>query len=144
MTFKKVCIKCGISKPIENFCRASQNKDGRKNTCRECCRLYRGGHPTSKEKQKEYRRGNRLRHKEKAAKQRREWRRENLLAYKAHNKVQNAIRHGKLTKPEKCEWCGQRDNLQATHDDYSKPFDVEWLCPKCHSIKDGNIIGATA
>lgn len=57
--------------------------------------------------------------------------------HNAHQKVSNAIRRGKLLK-ENCEKCGS-DNVEAHHDDYSKPLDVRWLCRKHHIEEDKKI-----
>lgn len=48
---------------------------------------------------------------------------------KARRVLLQAIRRGKISRGA-CEVCG---NLgQAHHDDYSKPFDVRWLCFRHH------------
>ncbi len=47
-------------------------------------------------------------------------------------KLYRALKAGKLTKPEECSECGSRENIQGHHEDYSKPFEVIWLCAKCH------------
>lgn len=49
----------------------------------------------------------------------------------AHIMVSNAIRDGKLTR-QSCEVCGDK-STHAHHDDYSRPLEVRWLCPQCHS-----------
>jgi hypothetical protein len=51
---------------------------------------------------------------------------------KAHYTVGNAIRAGKLTRPNICEECGQERFTEAAHSDYSRPLDVRWLCVSCH------------
>ena len=48
----------------------------------------------------------------------------------AREKVASAIRSG-LLKQEPCAICGS-PNTQAHHEDYNKPLDVIWLCPKHH------------
>lgn len=50
---------------------------------------------------------------------------------KAHIAVGNAIRDGRLVR-KPCERCGATVGVEAHHDDYSKPLDVRWLCPKHH------------
>ena len=56
----------------------------------------------------------------------------------AHNIVEKAVMRGLLI-PAPCEQCGSdgvfsdgRREVQAHHDDYSKPLSVRWLCQKCH------------
>ena len=41
------------------------------------------------------------------------------------------VRRGKITK-KPCEVCGGLSNLEAHHDDYSKPEQVRWLCAIDH------------
>jgi ribosomal protein S27AE len=43
----------------------------------------------------------------------------------------NAVQQGKI-KRQPCEKCGV-ERAQAHHDDYSKPLEVRWLCPKHHA-----------
>ena len=60
------------------------------------------------------------------------------------------IRAGRIVRPDTCKKCGQtpprnrlgRSNIQGHHDDYSKPFEVRWLCQSCHirlhkELRDG-------
>lgn len=54
----------------------------------------------------------------------------------ARKQVSNAIRSGRLVRPSICEHCGETCFPQASHDDYARPLDVEWLCRPCHEIKD--------
>lgn len=47
-----------------------------------------------------------------------------------------AVQAGLLERPATCEKCGNEDDIQAHHYDYSRPLEVEWLCRKCHSAAD--------
>lgn len=49
---------------------------------------------------------------------------------KARNALQYAVRSGKIVR-RPCERCGAGD-AHGHHEDYSKPFEVHWLCRKCH------------
>lgn len=49
---------------------------------------------------------------------------------RAHYEVKYAVRIGRLTK-QPCAVCGASD-VHAHHEDYSRPFDVVWLCPLHH------------
>jgi hypothetical protein len=44
---------------------------------------------------------------------------------------------GDIVKPNKCEKCKRTCKPQGHHEDYSKPFEVEWLCAKCHGKRHG-------
>lgn len=49
----------------------------------------------------------------------------------ARNMVRHRIADGRMQR-KPCEICLSR-NAHAHHDDYSKPLDVRWLCPKHHA-----------
>lgn len=49
----------------------------------------------------------------------------------ARIKLRKAISLGEI-KRQPCEVCGEI-KTHGHHEDYSKPFDVKWLCPKHHS-----------
>jgi len=55
--------------------------------------------------------------------------------YRAHIAVGNAVRSGRLKKPDGCEQCGGPPPVHGHHDDYAKPLDVRWLCVACHSLE---------
>jgi hypothetical protein len=55
---------------------------------------------------------------------------------RARNRLNLAIRRGRLVKPRECGSCEQvvaSRCLHGHHPDYSKPLEVEWLCAACHS-----------
>lgn len=49
----------------------------------------------------------------------------------ARTALGNAVRDGTVIKTP-CRVCGSFDS-EGHHDDYSKPLDVIWLCPKHHA-----------
>ncbi len=53
---------------------------------------------------------------------------------KARNVFSGAVARGDVVRPSNCEDCGikPRVSVHGHHEDYSKPLDVKWLCPKCH------------
>lgn len=66
------------------------------------------------------------------------WMGRHAIKRHAHNAVSNAIRDGKLA-PQPCERCGDAIGVQAHHEDYTKPLDVNWLCPPCHGLRHREI-----
>lgn len=144
-TSVKTCFKCGEEKPLTAFYVHNRMADGHLNKCKDC---------TLKDV-KEHRVKNLARiqayDRERGSRQTNERARElyaqdpeRHLAYKkkyirnnphkrsAVNKVNNAVRDGRLTK-QPCEVCGSTERIHGHHDDYSKPLDVQWLCRKHHS-----------
>lgn len=61
--------------------------------------------------------------------------------YKAHQKVQYALKGGSLTR-KPCEVCGN-PKTEAHHDDYRKPLAVRWLCFKHHRQAHGQLLDKT-
>lgn len=55
---------------------------------------------------------------------------------RARRLLQAAVRKGELTRPERCEDCGEVKPVQGAHRDYSKPLEVRWLCILCHGRYD--------
>lgn len=53
------------------------------------------------------------------------------LKLKTRKKTRDAIKKGEIIKTP-CEKCGNI-KTQAHHIDYNKPFDIKWLCRKCHA-----------
>lgn len=52
----------------------------------------------------------------------------------ARIKVRDAIRAGKMSRPETCQSCNKKCKPHGHHDDYTKPLEVRWLCVTCHAL----------
>ena len=52
---------------------------------------------------------------------------------RAHWRIHELTRSGRLRRPERCEKCGGAgQRIEAHHYDYAHSERVEWLCSKCH------------
>lgn len=132
----KTCFKCGAEKPLVEFYRHKGMADGYLNKCKDC----------TKADNTEYRWENihLVREKEKARARLREhgtrkrtaiYREKNPDKYRAHNKVNNAVRDKRLFKPDCCERCNKPGRIVAHHNSYeeSQWLVVDWLCQVCHT-----------
>jgi hypothetical protein len=130
-TTGKRCNRCGVVKLYEDFYRYAPAKDGLQRVCKPC--------------HIEANRRSALRHPETraaaAARRPREarlarsyaWKAANRDKVRAHDKVLKALRSGKLTRPDRCERCGDEERqIVAHHEDFARPLDVVWLCVPCH------------
>ncbi len=53
--------------------------------------------------------------------------------YRAHVAVGDAIRDGRLLRPDACSACAKEGGrIEAHHEDYTKALAVIWLCSRCH------------
>lgn len=124
----KVCFKCGATKPLHGFYRHPRMGDGHLNKCKECTQLdasirYREKFDNDLEwRERERARGRMKYHQYKYSSQRRS----------AQTAVGNAVRDGRLHKPDRCSACGAAGHLEGHHPDYEKPLEVKWLCTPCH------------
>lgn len=147
---KKKCFKCEKTKDLAEFYKHKQMKDGHLNKCKDCNkRDVSLNYRENIDHYKEYERSranlpHRLQARENYSKTEegkkalgrgsKAWSRRNPIKRMASTIVGNAVRDGKILKPETCEGCGSKPNrLHGHHDDYAYPLVVRWLCPGCHN-----------
>lgn len=117
------CITCQASKPDTEFYSPPSLKGKRFSKCKTCC-------ASAAKKWQSSNRGNmyvnhtRWKHKNP----------ERMRIIKtAGSAVHNAVKSGKLTRPERCEQCGIAGvRIEAAHIDYAQALNVRWLCRSCH------------
>lgn len=135
----KRCPKCGATKNQSEFYKDRSRKDGLCCWCKSCQREY-GWSAKGKESDRKYQqsvKGKESREKfnqsakgkEVQSKGQKKYRQFNPEKTKARHTVAYALKTGRLIK-KPC-YCGET-KVEAHHDDYSKPLDVEWLCNKHH------------
>lgn len=143
----KTCFKCNEQKPLSEFYRHPRMAGGRLGKCKQCTKKdVSTNYRNNIDHYKEYERSRAmLTHRVKAreeyqkspagrasiSKSKKKWKEANLIKRAAHVIVGNAIRDGKLIK-RPCEICGSEYRVHAHHEDYAKPLDVKWLCPRHH------------
>ncbi len=145
----KTCSKCKQVKPISEFNKRLYRPCGYESQCRQCRKEYHKKYRQSNKGQyirKQYRQSkrgqdaeNRYRKSKKGKASRALSTRNHKLRHPDRNKarkaITNAIRDGELLPPSffKCTFCPKQAQ-QYHHPDYSKPFDVQSVCKKCHKI----------
>lgn len=146
----KVCFKCNENKELTKFYKHKNMLDGHLNKCKDCTKKDAILHYSkNKEYYKEYDRcrgmlPNRVESrriysqteegKEKHRKAKKKWTESNIVKKAASTIIGNALRSGKIIKPELCEICEiKHERIHGHHDDYAYPMEVRWLCPKCHT-----------
>ena len=67
------------------------------------------------------------------------WQKANADKRAAHVILGNAVRDGRIEKPESCSECGATEcRIHGHHEDYALPLEVKWVCQRCHnSIHEG-------
>lgn len=140
---QKRCFKCQKIKPLNEFYAHPQMADGRLGKCKECTRrdtkqraldkrqaireymAWKFQTESGKRQAIEAQRRRRARHPEK---------------YQARQRLANAVRAGRVFRLP-CIICGD-PNSQGHHADYTKPFEVQWLCFKHHrEVAHGQRVG---
>lgn len=143
----KICFKCSTELPLSEFYSHPQMADGHLGKCKTCAKNDSEERRSVKSLDSEWVGKEMERHRIKQRKARlqgtacvltREVKNQVDRRYRfkypdkaaAHAVVSNASRDNKIER-KPCEVCGEK--AQAHHDDYSKPLEVRWLCPKHHS-----------
>lgn len=133
MKHTKTCLKCHKTKGLLAFYKQAEMKGGRLNKCKKCTkRDTRQNYRQNRIRRAEYERvrATTPKRKRQVLKYQRKRRRLYPQKNRARIAINNAIQRGKITR-QSCSICGEPD-AQAHHDDYSKPFRIEWLCFKHH------------
>ena len=136
----KVCFKCNVNKPLEDYYKHPNMEDGHLNKCKECAKkdsLENRG--KNIDRVRAYDR-ERSKLPERIAKNlcvNRLWRKADCRRTAAHNAVHRAVKAGTLHK-QPCERCGSEKSL-AHHEDYDYPLLVMWLCQPCHKQRHKEI-----
>ena len=142
----KHCNNCDTEKESKEFHKRTASIDGLAARCKPCQKTYdkdRANNPSRVAARQEYAKTDagieavsRARkkwannNKDRVYKITKSYRENNPKKYRAHCKVRYEVRLGNLTsKP--CEVCGELNSV-AHHDDYDRPLDIRWLCPKHH------------
>ena len=142
MKIEKRCIRCKETKSISEFNKNQSSKDGLRGYCKSCQRISdRNYNKTAKgkvvhiEAQKKYQKTEKGKAVHRKANERLDMRCPN--ASKARNAVNNAIKAGKLPRPNTfiCSDVECFKQAQLYHHDSYEPkrwFDVIPLCATCH------------
>lgn len=112
----KLCRRCGHSQSLTEYYVHAEMADGHLNICKTCKRADARAHRQTPAGQAAERRKYLQ---DKAADKRR-----------ARGLIINDVARGKLQRPP-CQVCG-KPNAEAHHRDYTRPRDVQWLCPEHH------------
>lgn len=144
----KECFKCKRRLPLEDYYKHPQMGDGHLNKCKDCTKADSEKRRKRKEQDLNWVLSERNRHREKAKKQRLQgkskpktketytkWDSQNKEKKRAHCIVYRALRSGKINR-HPCCICGSK--AEAHHEDYSKPLEVIWFCPKHHGQHHAN------
>lgn len=141
----KKCISCGELQSLSNYDKATQNRDGTKNTCKTCVckynKIYWHNHKNQyRLHSRHWARANRAKcieyqhkHNREMRAYREKWRKANPDKVKAHRIVRKMIKLGIIIKPKRCSQCFQEKRVYAHHQDYNKPLIYIWLCRNCHA-----------
>ena len=125
----KPCFRCGEIKILADFYKHPRTADKRLGKCKECAKS---------DVSANY------------------WK--NRDHYIEYERKRGHIRNGKPAKnipwgprrsapgtarrkldPKPCEICGSEKKVEAHHDDYNKPLEVNWLCRKHHLALHGKV-----
>ena len=128
----RTCYKCNEAKLITDFSRSKNRKLGREYVCKACKRITaRRYYRDHIEERSQYQKDN----KKARARTLSRYCDRNPEKRGAKTAVNNAIRMGKMAKPDICSECFEEGVIQGHHEDYNKPLNVIWLCPPCHLRK---------
>lgn len=125
MADTKACAKCGVEKPLDEFCRMAKTRDGKHPWCREC--------------KTEYNRDWRAKNPGYYGEHVKRMRRKHPVHQAARSRIDLDIRNGRRppARDLACVDCGK----QAAHYDHARGYEppndgyVEPVCHRCHGLR---------
>lgn len=145
----KVCCGCGENKPLSDYYKSPNGRDGVRSRCIKCHSVEQqvryAANPTkyalsvaeSRERHQEaYRervRGYYRRDIEYSHQRIKRYAQSHPERNSAHCKVRDALKSGLIIKPKSCSKCNKIGEVEGHHEDYARPLEVKWLCSVCHS-----------
>lgn len=129
----KYCYKCDQVLPLACFSNNKSKADGLATECKNCVKKYMIEYadlhrPEMNANARRWRHT----HRKQRAEIQRAYRVQNPTAATAHSRLSYARQTG-LARPQPCTVCGTTEAVHAHHDDYNKPLEVIWLCPRHHA-----------
>ena len=124
----RICCGCGQEKPLEDFPTNRTKKLGYDYRCKNCYRVYYRIRSKKPQKIAQVARWHQSERGKMMDKERRLLRKDKI---RVKNMLNYLIEQG-IIQRQPCEICGS-ENGQGHHPDYSKPFEVRWLCQAHHS-----------
>lgn len=123
---EKACDACQVMRPLAAFPRHGATKDGRRKTCRACVAAMQAA-KTTDEPRVIVRLANNRHNVSK-------WKNRNPEKLRAQKLVREAIRTGRLKRPDRCSvrGCKLGGRIEGHHPDYSEPLKVRWFCRRHH------------
>ena len=124
----KKCSRCKQVKSSRDFYLIKAQHDSLSNNCRSCHREFvRQYARTEKGKLNDNNKYQRMKSKYPEK-------------FSARWKLKYAVRSGKIVRPDECDVCHRAGIPDGHHKDYSKPFEVDWLCGMCHKQVHGKLV----
>ena len=139
----KTCFKCQLILPLYEFYHHPAMGDGHLGKCKDCTKTDTAARVAVLSKDPVWLEKEIERHRLKAERRRklgldkipRHKKRASIKKYRLNHpqkhKAHLAVWKARLAK-QPCGICGAI-NSQAHHEDYSRPLEVQWLCPKHHA-----------
>lgn len=124
---RKSCSKCRQPLPISQFHKSKSTGDGLSSVCKSCKYKDNKAYYSSKAGKAAV-----------SGQTKRKWIRTKQRV-RCRNTVNLALAANKLEK-KPCSVCGTTNLIEAHHEDYSKPFEIIWLCKRHHMEVHGKTL----
>jgi hypothetical protein len=129
----KICKKCLIEKPLNEFYNHPKTKDKKQQICKSCIKAESQTEDAKK-------RAKQADKKREQTEKRKLWKKDYIKSFyeenpekrKAQHKVSNFLRFNKDFKREKCIICNNQSKIHYHHFDYKKPLEIIPCCVNCH------------